>query len=196
MPSGAEILRDHESRIKELERLVVKLLEDQAESRDWLEEDIDLGGDAPSTADIIKDSAPEPATVDEDAGEIRILPPNRKQRKFREAWLDRIALENLPKEWGLSKEEADAAYMEGGPVWLYLAGAGFAVDQKSGRDYVMSLPPEVRACMVNDLEMGEVSPRWIHEFARDILKVDGEESRRAAETFAEQVERDQTGKGK
>lgn len=187
MPSGAEILKDHQHRIKELEEKV-RLLEarvDKMQETDWsslLEEDIDLDEPAPPSRHT--GAQPDPAQVNEDAGVVEITPPTRTQRKFREKWLPRIGLENLPAEWGLSKEEADAAYVEGGPVWLYLAGAGFTEEQKSGRDYILSLPEDVRRAMVNDLQLGEISPRWIQEFGRDILKDEGD-SRRAAEVFAE-----------
>jgi hypothetical protein len=179
-------------RVQALEEKVAELEERTAPDPEWdtpLDLDGLLAGAAPTTADIspvlkTRAAEPEPLQVDEDAGVIDIVPPNRKQRKFRDAWLPRIALENLPAEWGLTKEEADAAYKEGGPVWLYLAGAGFAEEHKAGRDYILSLPADVRTAMVNDLILGEVSPRWVQEFGRDILK-DETEGRRAAEVFAE-----------
>ena len=196
MPSAAEVLKQlvegQKQILNKLDEIDgrVTALEQRPAGDAWLEEEIVLdepfqespGSTERGTPRNLEQ--PDPATVDEDAGMVTILPPNRKQRKFREAWLPRIALENLPKEWGLSKDEADEAYRAGGPVWLYLAGAGFNEEEKSGRHYILSLAPEVRACMVHDLEMGEVSPQWIHEFARDILKDEGV-SRRAAEVFAE-----------
>lgn len=182
MPSGKEILLDLARRVGQLEDEVAELKKHRGD--DWLEEELDLD----VTPAVAPEDKPDPMQQDEASGDIQILAPNRAQREFRKRWLDRIALENLPKEWGLKKEEADEAYLEGGPVWLYLTAAGFNEEEKSGRHYILSLPEDVRASMVNDLMLGDVSPKWIHEFGRDILKDASDEgAKRAATIISDQI---------
>lgn len=104
--------------------------------------------------------------------------PNEAQRIQRADLVDRLELENLPKEHGQSKTEANAAYLSGGPLWLYLLD----------RDFVMTLSQELRAALVDDLIAGGFE-QDATELGRDILKDDGE-SRRGAEVSMEQQDRD------
>lgn len=71
-------------------------------------------------------------------------------------WWSRIEL-------AIDGNEAAAAYVKGGPLWLH------AYDRAA----VLQMPIDVRRAMVADIE--EISPRDAQELSRDILKVTNDE---------------------
>lgn len=83
-----------------------------------------------------------------------VLPPVSAERaKYRREQAKQMGLEdNFP---GI---EATEAYVKGGPLWLY----------HGNREFVMSLPEELRKLMVQDVERD--SPQEAHEMAHDLLK--------------------------
>lgn len=94
----------------------------------------------------------------EDGATVEYLPPARARQENRAVFAaTRLQLHKAFPEMG---REAVAAYMQGGPMWLYLSEAG--------RDYILSLPVEMRQEMVRDVEQD--SSRDAAELARDILK--------------------------
>lgn len=99
-------------------------------------------------------------TVQEGRGRetVEIPPATPEQKRLRTRVLPALALENLPAEHGVTKQVANAAYVQGGPMWLYLFD----------RDYVMGLSPEVRKAMFEDVLL--TNPDEAHELASDILK--------------------------
>lgn len=113
-----------------------------------------------------------------DDGSVQGEPPNAEQIAQRGALLPRLGFENLPKEHGLTVQEAADAYLKGGPMWLHWFD----------RDFVLTLPQDVRGALVDDVLAGGYQQDAI-ELGRDILKDDGE-SRRGAEVSMEQQDRD------
>lgn len=105
----------------------------------------------------------EPETIETEEGGvvIEVPPATEEQKKIREQYLPQLGLEHMVKTDPLELEELEHAWIIGGPVWLH------AYD----RDYVMSLPEEVRRAFVTDVQ--EQSQTWAQELARDILKDHG-----------------------
>lgn len=121
-----------------------------------IEQDLDA-----EIATIRKDLAKEHASLRPHRieGDDVIMPsPTPEQKKLRKAILENLAFENLDPQHGLSKEAADAAYVEGGPFWLWLFD----------REYMVQMPSHVKQIMVNDIL--RVDPETAHELGRDILK--------------------------
>lgn len=166
MAKAADVLRQLVADVAALTARVETL---EARGGEW-DEEIDLDEDPG-----LQQPTERAVTVSED-GTISIPPPTAKQRLMRKSVLQRLAFENLSPEHGLSKAEADKAYMEGGAAWLY----------HFDRDYIMSLGPDVRALIVQDLEVGNAPPSYVHEVARDLLKSD--DDRKAAQIILDQLQ--------
>lgn len=86
---------------------------------------------------------------------VTVPSPTPEQSARRQQFVGEIAA-NLP---GLEPEMAEAAYLEGGPVWLY----------SYDRHHVVNLPDPLKVEMVNDV--AETMPETAHEMARDLFKV-------------------------
>jgi len=94
---------------------------------------------------------------DDDGNAIVDLPkPTPDQIDFRGELVGRLGLQDhYGPELGAQAEES---FIRGGPLLLYL----------SDREFVRSLPDDVRINMIYDVEKS--SPREAHEMARDLLK--------------------------
>lgn len=109
--------------------------------------------------------------VDEDATEIELPTVSLKRQGERYAFaIDTLKIDAYAKSettWDDQPENYESwahVYAHGGPAWLYNAN----------RDFVMSLPYETRAKLVDDLIQDD--PAAAHEMSRDILKRDAETS--------------------
>ena len=126
-----------------------------------------VGASSPASRAAGSGEAPAPvkARIEDPpgSGQWSYAPATAAQKALRERLLLLVALENLPAEWNISKEDAEAAFLKGGPLWLY----------DIGRDYVMGLPPSTRAGFVQDVNM--IDPEEAALLSRDLLKVWDEE---------------------
>lgn len=100
---------------------------------------------------------------DEEGAAIVDLPvPTPEQVDFRAELISRMGLrDQYGEELG---EVAEDSFVRGGPLLLYL----------SDRDYVNSLPDDLKRLLVQDVEAS--SPKEAHQMARDILKENTDES--------------------
>lgn len=146
----------------------IELLETLCVQADPWDEPMEL--DRPPT---VADDNPQAITMLD--GNVTFAEPNAQQVAMRAEWVDKLGLENLPKEHGLDHEAAKAAYRSGGPMWLYLFD----------REFVTTLPPECRRAMVEDVLAGG-GQREAIEMGRDLMKLDLD-GRRAAENVANQI---------
>lgn len=161
MPKAADIIKDHEHRIKVLEQHVFNLLAAATAGDIDLEEEIELDDDVPG-AKVEPPSKPQRKAIKleglGDSSDVVIPEATEEQARMRHSLIPLINLGGLPKQHGLDKEPAEEAYLTGGPYWLYLFD----------RDYVMGLPPEAKQAMYQDLLIDDV--RRATDFARDVLK--------------------------
>ena len=170
MPKPVEVLRDHERRIDRLEHEIEQLR--NAFAIEWGDDDTDPvdTGPAPIELDVNEELASIKSDLKKEHAHLRphrvegdevIMPsPTTEQKKLRKAILENLAFENLDPQHGLSKEDAEHAFVEGGPYWLWLFD----------REYLVAMPPHVKQIMVNDVL--RVDPDTAHELGRDILKAD------------------------
>ena len=98
--------------------------------------------------------------ADDDSIEVVIKAPTAEQREMREFLLPQIGLEHIPL---LSQDEAEHAYIEGGPLWLY----------NYDREFLLSLPYPVRQAMVLDVD--DVNTAAAADFGRDVMMDRGEQ---------------------
>jgi hypothetical protein len=89
---------------------------------------------------------------------VDIPPPDAKRAAQRRKFVEAAGLYDFVTQPVLTKEEFNAAYVKGGPMWLYLGD----------RDAVMAMPEQMRYLLVADIEQD--SPVQAQEVARDILK--------------------------
>lgn len=153
---------DHDAHIMELKGALGTNWDDEVEipvdnGPGPIEQDLDA--EITTIRKEVKEAAkPRPHRVE---GDQVIMPsPTPDQKKLRKAILENLAFENLDPQHGLKKEDAEAAFVEGGPFWLWLFD----------REYLVQMPQHVKQIMVNDIL--RVDPETAHELSRDILKDD------------------------
>lgn len=174
MPTPLDVLKQLTEDVRALTERV-KALEDVPPAFNW---DAQILDDDPFDDDPF-DDIPAAAAVRQAEitdGDVVLAPPTAQQEALREDLLDRLELENLPAEHGLSRGDAGLAYISGGPMWLY----------HFDREFLMSLSADVRRAMVDDVAAGGHQLET-QEFARDVLKSD--DPRRAAEVDLEHAGR-------
>lgn len=136
---------------------------------DPLQQEIDLDLPHASAGNVAPEGAAtgREATVETEVSDDSLtvsLPPASPERqaerlRFAEDVLNlNETFPGLEDEGGLTAAEC---YAKGGPQWLYLGS-------KEGRDLIITLPPEWRRAMVEDI--AQDSTQAAQEFARDVLK--------------------------
>lgn len=116
---------------------------------------------APRTSKRLEEPPRQQAMV-EVGGQIEFAAPTPSQRRLRQRLIPHLGFEHwrIGKEGSppLEAEEAAKAYIKGGPLWLHMYD----------REFVMSLPTELRQAMVLDIE--EIDSEAARRLGADILK--------------------------
>lgn len=182
MASRDEVLRNAIARIDQLEARVAELeINDDGWNAPFIEETEPM---LPPINELAEEN-PNDQMAEEhvetnsfklkDSDTVVIPVPTKDQLLVRTKFIEAEGLAHLR---ALPANEAESAYLKGGPIWLH------AFD----RDYVMSLPFEARAAMCQDIYMTDKVTAG--EMARDILKLNSEEGQQEwAMTKAEQTYR-------
>jgi hypothetical protein len=165
MPSRDEVLRDLITRVTSLEEKVSDL---ENKANEGWDEEFDVG---PEPGPEMPKRA---MTIIElrDGVEVEIPRATEKQMDMRQRFIDRGGMKGLRS---MKVEDAEKAFMVGGPIWLH------AFD----RDFVLTLPADARMLLCEDV--WEVDQKAAGDLARDILKADDEDQRMWAYDSAEMV---------
>lgn len=192
MATVADIIRDLDRRVKLLEAWRLDVIE-RLEGIDLLDIDLsqDLDIDVAPDGTISGQVTAKPEGVDPDdfvpdlrsetaalndgqigGGPLINLPdPSPEAKAQWDATADAIMEHIDVPKWGMSVEDAAAAYRKAGPLWL-------ASGSDDVREHLMSLPPTMRAAMVQSVE--SYAPNDAKLLARDILRQDTEASQQAS----------------